>query len=59
MFLGLTNVHLEGIVTSERKGRENGEKDCTNEKIRKYLRTFLEKEILKKEVYTGKEREEI
>ena len=53
MFLGLTNVHLEGIVTSERKGRENGEKDCTNEKI------FLESEILKKEVYTGKERKEI
>ena len=47
MFLGLTNVHLEGIVTSERKGRENGEKDCTNKKIREYLRTFLEKEILK------------
>ena len=58
MFLGLTNVHLEGIVTSERKGRENGEKDCTNEKIRKYLRTFLESEILEK-VYTGKERKEI
>ena len=58
MFLGLTNVYLEGIVTSERKGRGNGEKDCTNEKIRKYLRTFLEKEILKK-VYTGKERKEI
>ena len=58
MLLGLTNVHLEGTVTSERKGRENREKDCMNEKI-KYLRTFLESEILKKEVYRGKEREEI
>ena len=34
MLLGLTNVHLEGIakyiVAAERKGRENGEKYCTN-----------------------------
>ena len=29
MLLELTYVHLEGIVTAERKGRENGEKDCT------------------------------
>ena len=50
MLLGLTNVHHEGIVTSERNGRENGEKDCTNSKIR----TFLESEILKKEAYTEK-----
>ena len=45
MLLGLTNVHLEGVINAERNGGRNRENNYAKKKSRELLRTLLESEM--------------